>query len=91
MKRRVIQIYHNIDPQGRYLILALCNDGSLWKLHGLYEGTPVWELFQLPPFCRVELDDPIDKLVNAFEKTSKAVIWGFIILAITLAVIVIVK
>lgn len=35
--RKVIQIVSSIDG-GRYFILALCDDGTLWQLSGLYEG-----------------------------------------------------
>jgi hypothetical protein len=49
MKRKVIQISTALDTVGKYFIIALCNDGTLWKLHGLYEGDPKWEPFVAPP------------------------------------------
>jgi len=49
MKRKVIQITSNIDSVGKYLILAVCNDGTIWKLDGLYEGDPIWQPFITPP------------------------------------------
>jgi len=52
--RKVIQVACNIDPAGKYFILALCNDGTLWKLSGLYEGKPEWETFPTPPPGREE-------------------------------------
>ncbi len=48
-KRKVIQVMSSIDVVGKYLILAVCNDGTLWKLDGLYEGEPKWESFPTPP------------------------------------------
>jgi len=47
--RRVIQVSSQIDSVGKYFILAVCNDGTLWKLDGLYEGDPSWEPFTEPP------------------------------------------
>jgi len=49
MKRKVIQITSSIDSVGKYFILAVCNDGTLWKLDGLYEGEPTWGVFPSPP------------------------------------------
>lgn len=49
MKRKVIQISSVIDSVGKYLVLAVCDDGTVWKLHGLYEGDPFWEPFTAPP------------------------------------------
>lgn len=46
---KVIQITSSIDPVGKYFIVALRDDGTLWKLHGLYEGEPKWEPFPTPP------------------------------------------
>jgi len=48
-KRKVIQVVSSIDPVGKYFILAVCDDGTLWKLDGLYEGSSVWEPFPVPP------------------------------------------
>lgn len=48
-KRKVIQLVTSINMVGNYLILAVCNDGTIWQLHGLYEGKPKWELFVQPP------------------------------------------
>lgn len=47
--RKVIDVKVHFDQQGRYFVLALCDDGTLWKLHGLYEGSPAWEPFPTPP------------------------------------------
>jgi len=52
--RKVVQIVSSIDGTGRYFIVALCNDGTLWKLSGLYEGKPEWETFPTPPPGREE-------------------------------------
>jgi len=48
--RKVVQITSSIDSHGKYFIMALCNDGTLWKLGGLYEGNPEWEPFPIPPW-----------------------------------------
>lgn len=48
-KRKVIQLSTVIDCVGKYLVLAVCNDGTIWKLDGLYEGNPSWEPFPVPP------------------------------------------
>lgn len=48
-KRQTVQITSHFDATGRYFVLALCNDGTLWKLSGLYEGEPVWDSFPVPP------------------------------------------
>lgn len=48
-KRKTIQVSSSIDPVGKYLVLALCDDGTLWRLSGLYEGKPEWEPFPVPP------------------------------------------
>jgi hypothetical protein len=47
--RKVISVISHFDHSGRYFILALCDDGTLWKMRGLYEGTPQWESFPMPP------------------------------------------
>jgi len=47
--RKVTQVVSNIDSVGKYFILAVCNDGTLWKLDGLYEGNVKWEPFPTPP------------------------------------------
>lgn len=47
--RKTIQLSTVIDSVGKYLVLAVCDDGSIWKLDGLYEGTPKWERFATPP------------------------------------------
>jgi hypothetical protein len=52
--RRVIQVSSSIDSVGKYFILALCDDGSLWQLGGLYEGTPHWSPFITPPLGLME-------------------------------------
>ena len=49
--RKVIQVSASIDQRGRYFILAVCDDGSLWKLDDLYRenGEPNWKSFPVPP------------------------------------------
>lgn len=47
--RKVIQVCPTIDSVGKYLVLAVCDDGTLWQLWGLYEGNPKWEPFPTPP------------------------------------------
>jgi uncharacterized membrane protein len=45
-KRKVIQIASQIDSVGKYFIVAVCDDGTLWQLDNLYrEGgeEPRWE------------------------------------------------
>jgi hypothetical protein len=49
MKRKVINVAVQIDRVGKYFILALCDDGTLWQLDGLYEGRPKWNPFPAPP------------------------------------------
>jgi hypothetical protein len=51
-KRKVIQICSQIDSVGKYLILAVCDDGTIWQLDNLYrEGgnEPEWEPFPNVP------------------------------------------
>lgn len=45
MSRKPIQVTAQFDDVGRYFVLAICDDGTVWKLIGLYEGKPEWELF----------------------------------------------
>jgi hypothetical protein len=47
--RKTIQISMQIDSVGKYLVLALCDDGTIWQLDGLYEGKSKWHLFPTPP------------------------------------------
>ncbi len=47
--RKPIQVSSHFDETGRYFVLALYNDGTLWRLSGLYEGKPEWESFVAPP------------------------------------------
>ena len=48
--RKVIQIAMQVgDTKGKYLVLALCDDGTIWQLEGLYEGYPIWKSFPVPP------------------------------------------
>ncbi len=47
--RKVIQISSVMDSVGKYLILAVCNDGTIWSLTNLYEGDPKWKLYVQPP------------------------------------------
>lgn len=49
MKRKVIQLVTSIDSVGKYLVLAVCNDGTIWQLNGLYEGQWEWEQKPTPP------------------------------------------
>lgn len=50
-ERKVIQVSASTDSRGRYFILAVCDDGSLWKLSDLYQenGEPNWKPFPAPP------------------------------------------
>jgi hypothetical protein len=50
--RKTIQIAMQIDPVGKYFVLALCDDGTIWQLEGLYEGHPIWKSFPVPPGWR---------------------------------------
>lgn len=61
-KRKVIQIASQIDSVGKYLVLAVCNDGTLWKLDGLYEGKSTWEPFPNVP------QPPPEELPKAIRK-----------------------
>lgn len=47
--RKVIQVAMQIDSVGKYFVLALCDDGTLWQLEGLYEGKAKWTPFPVPP------------------------------------------
>jgi hypothetical protein len=49
LNRKAIRITSNIDSLGKYFVLAVCNDGTIWKLDGLYEGDPYWKRFVEPP------------------------------------------
>lgn len=49
MNRKVVQVCSVIDSVGKYFVLAVCEDGSLWQLSGLYEGEPYWKPFPAPP------------------------------------------
>lgn len=55
-RRKPIQILHHFDERGKYFILALCDDGTIWLLDGLYEGTPKWEPFPAVPCCDRDYD-----------------------------------
>lgn len=51
-KRKVIQIASVLDSVGKYLVLCVCDDGTVWQLANLYrEGgrEPEWEPFPVPP------------------------------------------
>ena len=54
--RKVIQVCCSIDSVGKYFIMAVCDDGSLWQLGGLYEGEPKWDPFVVPPILIQEGD-----------------------------------
>jgi len=47
--RKAVQISSQIDSVGKYLVLALCDDGTIWQLGGLYEAKLKWEPFPHPP------------------------------------------
>jgi hypothetical protein len=49
--RKVIQVSSSLDSVGRYFIIAVCADGTLWQLNDLYreKGEPYWEPFPIPP------------------------------------------
>lgn len=60
--RKVVQLSSVIDGRGKYLVLALCNDGTIWQLDGLYEGAAYWEPFPVPPI------DPMEELTDYSKK-----------------------
>ena len=41
-----------IDPVGKYFVLALCDDGTIWQLEESYEGKLEWHPFPVPPGWR---------------------------------------
>jgi len=45
---KVKQVSISIDPVGKYFILAVAEDGTLWQLEDLYEGKPTWRSFPSP-------------------------------------------
>lgn len=47
--RRCIQMSSSFMPDGRYFIIALCDDGTLWQLGGVYESKPEWKRLISPP------------------------------------------
>lgn len=50
--RKTIQVVAQIDSVGKHLILAVCNDGTVWQLYNLYreDGVgPYWTRFVEPP------------------------------------------
>lgn len=53
MRRKVIQVVSSIDSVGKYFILAVCDDGTMWQLENLYEGEVRWVPFPVPPGCGV--------------------------------------
>ena len=46
--RKVIQMCSYVGPDAN-LILAVCNDGTLWSLHDVDNGSFKWESFPSPP------------------------------------------
>jgi hypothetical protein len=48
-ERKVKQIAINIDSVGKYLVIAVCDDGTLWQMSGLYEGQISWHQIPAPP------------------------------------------
>jgi len=50
MKRKVIQVMSVLDSVGgKYLVIAVCDDGTLWQMGGLYEGKMEWTQIPAPP------------------------------------------
>lgn len=49
--RKTIHVSASIDSVGKYFVLAVCDDGSMWQLSNLYRehGEPHWERFPSPP------------------------------------------
>jgi hypothetical protein len=50
--RKTIQISSVMDSVGKYIVLALCHDGTIWQLANLYRENgkePYWEPFPIPP------------------------------------------
>jgi hypothetical protein len=41
-KLKVIQMTSSIDSVGKYFIVAVCEDGSIWQMGKLYEGNIEW-------------------------------------------------
>lgn len=37
------------EHENLYLVLALCNDGTIWQLVGIERGAPKWEQIPNPP------------------------------------------
>jgi hypothetical protein len=52
--RKVVQISMAMNEYGKYFVLALCDDGTLWQLEGLHEGIPSWKSFPVPPPSRAK-------------------------------------
>ncbi len=48
MNKKVVQVAMTIDSVGKYFVLAVCSDGTLYQLEGLYEGKARWTPFPLP-------------------------------------------
>lgn len=51
-RRKVIHVSSVLDSVGKYFILAVCNDGTLWQLTNLYreDGNELyWIEFPTPP------------------------------------------
>jgi hypothetical protein len=46
--RRVVQIASQMDSVGKYLVIAVCNDGTIWQMSGLYEGQVRWTPMPFP-------------------------------------------
>lgn len=47
--RKTIQVMSVLDSVGKYLIIAVCDDGTLWQMSGLYESKIKWEQIPSPP------------------------------------------
>jgi hypothetical protein len=50
--RKTIQVMSVLDSVGKYLVLAVCDDGTIWQLANLYREhgkEPYWEKFPTPP------------------------------------------
>jgi len=55
-RRYVIQVAPVMNNTGGHFIVAVCNDGTIWRLDGLYEGEYKWEPFPTPPCCSHDHD-----------------------------------
>lgn len=72
--RRVIQISASIDSVGKYFVVAVCNDGTLWQMGGLYEGEIRWDPIISPPSGSGAPEEKPDPTIQAppYERRSPA-------------------